>query len=439
MAEPCSVFISSTTEDLKEYRTAARDAVLAAGLRPEMMEYFAATGGPPLNECLQLVTPCRLLIVLAAHRYGWVPPDQPDGAAKSITWLECEHAVHLHKDLLVFALHKDFTWPAERKESYRATAAVEDGSDSPELLGEVRRNIASLKDFRQWLETGRTRATFTTPENLKTEIVLALNRWLARHPEYQPVEKASTPDDATLYLEWLRAQSSTIDIRGLGATGSGKANSFPIEDLYIPLTTPREPQPGRHNPEKAPADRQPMELEDALQHGRLVIVGDPGSGKTTFLRRITFALASEALANSGGPAASRNNASLFAKIVTLFKTAKPVSPVFPIFIRIAELIEHIERTRAQTSQSSPLPPEAPLWLTHFLTNRNAAFGWGLSEKFFAAKLAEGAAVVLLDGLDEAPDRAERETAARLFENATQTYKSCRFVVTTRPQAYCEFS
>ncbi len=71
----------------------------------------------------------------------------------------------------------------------------------------------------------------------------------------------------------------------------------------------------------------------------------------------------------------------------------------------------------------------------FLANRNAAFGWGLSEKFFASQFANGAAVVLLDGLDEAPDRAERERAARLFENATQTYKNCRFVVTTRPQAY----
>jgi hypothetical protein len=42
MVKPCSVFISSTSEDLRDYRVAARDAVLAAGLRPEMMEHFAA-------------------------------------------------------------------------------------------------------------------------------------------------------------------------------------------------------------------------------------------------------------------------------------------------------------------------------------------------------------------------------------------------------------
>ena len=33
------VFISSTSKELEEYRTAARDAVLSAGYQPVMMEY----------------------------------------------------------------------------------------------------------------------------------------------------------------------------------------------------------------------------------------------------------------------------------------------------------------------------------------------------------------------------------------------------------------
>src|SRR5450759_945813 len=102
MAKQGSVFISSTSEDLKDYRLAARDAVLAVGLRPVMMEYFAASGGGPLSECLALVSPCDVVVALVAQRYGWVPPDQPDPGAKSITWLECEHAAGQGKDLLVF-------------------------------------------------------------------------------------------------------------------------------------------------------------------------------------------------------------------------------------------------------------------------------------------------------------------------------------------------
>lgn len=37
-----------------------------------------------------MVRECDVLVVLVAHRYGWVPSDQPDKGTKSITWLECE-------------------------------------------------------------------------------------------------------------------------------------------------------------------------------------------------------------------------------------------------------------------------------------------------------------------------------------------------------------
>src|SRR5690348_12834715 len=123
-AKQCSVFISSTSDDLKEYRAAAEDAVKRAGLRPEAMEYFAASGGPPLGQCLALVSPCDVVVVIVAERYGWVPPDQPGSDSKSITWLECEHAVGRGKELLVFLLDKDLKWPTERTEAYRLTAAM---------------------------------------------------------------------------------------------------------------------------------------------------------------------------------------------------------------------------------------------------------------------------------------------------------------------------
>jgi predicted NACHT family NTPase len=44
-------------------------------------------------------------------------------------------------------------------------------------------------------------------------------------------------------------------------------------------------------------------------------------------------------------------------------------------------------------------------------------------------------VLLLDGLDEAPNRVRREAMARLFENTTRKYAKCGCVVTTRPQSY----
>ena len=88
------MFVSSTSEDLKPHREAARDAAVGADFRLRMMEYFVAGGDrPPLAACLAKVSEADVLCVLVAHRYGWVPPDQPAGGNKSITWLECERAV----------------------------------------------------------------------------------------------------------------------------------------------------------------------------------------------------------------------------------------------------------------------------------------------------------------------------------------------------------
>ncbi len=51
------VFISSTAEDLREHREAARDAAIGAEILPTMMEYFVARGDkPPLSACLEKVS-----------------------------------------------------------------------------------------------------------------------------------------------------------------------------------------------------------------------------------------------------------------------------------------------------------------------------------------------------------------------------------------------
>src|SRR5690242_19821517 len=133
MPKPCAVFISSTVEDLREFRLAARDAILAAGLQPIMMEYFPARGVPPLDECLERVSPCELLLVLSARRYGWIPTDQSGAAAKSITWLECEQAARNGKDIIVFFLDQKTPWPVEQTEAYRLTAAFNEGTFTAEL------------------------------------------------------------------------------------------------------------------------------------------------------------------------------------------------------------------------------------------------------------------------------------------------------------------
>jgi len=92
------VFVSSTSEELKPYRQAAKEAAVSARFHPEMMEYFVASGkNPPYRACMakEKVEGADLLVAIVAHRYGWIPADRPGGAVKSITWLECEEAARL--------------------------------------------------------------------------------------------------------------------------------------------------------------------------------------------------------------------------------------------------------------------------------------------------------------------------------------------------------
>jgi hypothetical protein len=110
-------------------------------------------------------------------------------------------------------------------------------------------------------------------------------------------------------------------------------------------------------------------------------------------------------------------------------------PLFPILIRVSDLIHHIDECRAAAGNRACLAPEDPAWIGNFLATRDTTFGWGLGPDHFLEKLNSGEAVVMLEGLDEAPERHMREHASRLFEHATNEYKKSRFVVTTRPQSY----
>ena len=97
--------------------------------------------------------------------------------------------------------------------------------------------------------------------------------------------------EETAYLTSLWNQTRHIEITNL-RTSDGSANVFDIDEIYTPLTTVLALQhpKGRGEPgsEALGDDARvgPVPLEQALEQPRLMLVGDPGSGKTTFLRRI---------------------------------------------------------------------------------------------------------------------------------------------------------
>ena len=383
-----------------QHREAAAKAARQAGFFDVKMEDFEAQSEKlPYNKCMQKVRECDVMVVIVAHRYGWVPPDQPGILAKSITWLECEEILRVGKEVLAFVVDADYKWPPELKESYRYTEEGEKEALTPEVAAEIGRNVRKLGEFKTWLAKPLTHRVFTHADGLAFEVQGQLNNWLDRHPKFRVAAESAAHIDPAEYLRQLREQARWIDIRGL-QVGVGKAYRFPIDDLYIPLTT-------------SGGERGAVPLEEALNSFRLVIEGDPGAGKTTFLRRIAY----EMCRDDGK------------------STLAMPSLGFPVYIRIGDLEDHIANCRRQSQHDAPTTDHSPLWLVHFLSAQSKAKEWRLDATFFQTRLSEGGATILLDGLDEASSSLARTSVSRLLSDATTAYKKCRFVITTRPLSY----
>jgi hypothetical protein len=83
------VFISSTSEDLRPYRSAAADVIRDAQLEAVGMEHFPADPRPIVHLCREKVGQCGLVVLLQAFRRGWVPePEQGGDGQTSITGFE---------------------------------------------------------------------------------------------------------------------------------------------------------------------------------------------------------------------------------------------------------------------------------------------------------------------------------------------------------------
>ena len=89
-------FISSTSEDLKSYRSAAAHVIQDMQSEPVGMEHFPADPRPVIELCRDEVGKCGLVILLQAFRRGWVPRvDQGGDGKTSITGLEIRAAMDL--------------------------------------------------------------------------------------------------------------------------------------------------------------------------------------------------------------------------------------------------------------------------------------------------------------------------------------------------------
>ena len=253
-----------------------------AGMIWHGMELFTASTQPTVEECLRFVKEADLLVGIIAWRYGW----EPDGE-KSITEMEYDAA----KERLMFQLDPSLPVNPEK-----------DFDPGPERWKKQEKLAAFKKKFSE-----DQMPAYFNESTLSGKVVHALNIWRRRReprPDQEVPEIALRVDplldnDILAYCQKAEALHATLPAAGFVTQLKVPID---IEDIYVPLRAmidlrgvAEETFPDAAHAEKALQGRDagfefslPETFRQSEKRGRkgTVILGDPGAGKTTHLKRI---------------------------------------------------------------------------------------------------------------------------------------------------------
>jgi formylglycine-generating enzyme required for sulfatase activity len=226
--------------------------------------------------------------------------------------------------------------------------------------------------------------------------------------------------DPAGYLRTLWGKTQLIDLAHFQPPDA-TARQFFIDRLYTKLTTVivEERQDRLAEFEKA-GRAGDLPLHEALKrHRLLVLVGDPGSGKTTFLRRIAFELCHVGLGRN------RIAADLRSRPIEILMECD--WDTLPVLVDAKTLANHIW-TGGVPTRGALADPTDPKWLFDYLGT-----AYGLGSAYFATE-AERGCILLVDAFDEVPDEVHREKLGELLRNlaAEERYQKTRIVGTSRP-------
>jgi len=179
-----TIYLSSTYDDLKDYRAAVFEALRKAGYEVLAMEDYVATDRRPVEKCLTDVAEADIYVGLFAFRYGYVPPAEhsnPDGL--SITELEFRHAERRRIPCLVFVM-------AEEAAALKFVDAYIDQENKGERINRL----------RQYLLTEKTASFFSSPYTLAIDVQAAVTKQLEEIKKaYAPSIKEPEPSERIIW------------------------------------------------------------------------------------------------------------------------------------------------------------------------------------------------------------------------------------------------
>ncbi|MBV7333985.1 hypothetical protein KFU94_38275 [Chloroflexi bacterium TSY] len=325
-----------------------------------------------------------------------------------------------------------------------ALAALKDESKPPPARSVVAKDISG------------NIATGDQSRQIQTDTYIETQQVIAAPTQADPVRLRQA------YLARLYEQASYLSLRGVDPkVASGDTDTrLHLEAIYTTLLTNTPYLPirnlGKTDTEELDhallietadwmqqeqAARPPLltAVEQLNKHAHLVLLGDPGSGKSTFVNFTALCLAGEALQQATDQPYRAN--------LTLFTAPSPPDKersenedaeqerqpwdhgvLLPVLVILRDLAVHSLPPVSQQGRAEHL------WryICHELEKTELAD----YAPYLRRELLEKGGLILLDGLDEVPEAEERRVQIKeIVEEFAATFHRCRILITSRIYAY----
>ncbi|BBO91156.1 NACHT domain-containing protein [Desulfosarcina ovata] len=226
-----------------------------------------------------------------------------------------------------------------------------------------------------------------------------------------------------VYRHTLLNSFKSLTLRGLDEKTSDPAGNqcyLALDQVYVALDTltqvklsDAEKKAIKKTDRFSVRDTRPLTaLEASANNRRLVILGDPGSGKTTFLNHLALRLLLDGMAQE--------------TCDTLVCWPKEEADVVPVHVVLRDFASWI-KDADETAEAQ--------WLWKFIEHRMDRQRLAAVIPVIEEALEKGRAIVLMDGLDEIPTKEKRRFVRDAVAAFAERYGKCRFIVTCRTLSY----
>lgn len=227
------------------------------------------------------------------------------------------------------------------------------------------------------------------------------------------------------YARLVVATNSTANLSGIKAS---RLVGVDIETTYTSLRSTEarqvseeivyssvsgKSQPGYSNVKEPSREITVFsEITDVFRtHQRLVLLGQPGSGKTTFLSYVAVSFARELLGQQ-----------------ILAQRFGFDDRLLPIFVPLRDFFQ-------QYNSLTPKPIISSHQLLEYFLQLFLSYEAPVPKEILEAYLHKGHAIILLDGLDEVANVEDRVLVSEIVTRFVEQYPKCRYIISCRTYGY----